>query len=142
MVSEIMKAQCHIQFDEDALDLWNIPITAIQRVPVPTAREASDSTLRDEGSERGVGQDMSDKDEYHASLAREANASTSTDTPVHNGAGALSLFPPTEEPLYAMEAEQKMGNAFKKNAFWWILELVPTYHESQNEQDEWVGRWR
>jgi hypothetical protein len=22
---------------------------------------------------------------------------------------------------------------------WWILEFVPTYHEWQNKQDEWVG---
>lgn len=134
MVSEIVKARCHILFDEAALDLWNIPIPAIVQVPLPVARETSDSTLRNE--------DMPDK--YHTSLAREASGSTSTGAPAHKGdAGeAPSLFTPIEESLDAMDAVQKMGNALRKTPFWWVLELVPTYHEWQNEQDEWVGKWQ
>lgn len=121
MVNEIVKAQCHILFDEAALDLWNIPIPAIVQVALPVTREASDSTL----------------------LAREASGSTSTGASAHKGdaAEAPSLFLPIEESLDAIDAVQKMGNALK-NPFWWALELVPTYHEWQNEQDEWVGKWR
>lgn len=141
MVNEIVKAQCHIRFDECALDLWNvIPITAIKRIPIPMTREASDSTLRDEEAEPGLGKDTPDK--YHASVAGEANASTSNGTPGHNGAGALFPSPPVDESLDAMDALQKMGNALKKNVFWWVLELVPTYHEWQTEEDEWVGKWK
>jgi len=135
MVREIVKAQCHIRFDETALAQWNIPITAIERVPIPVAREASDSTLRDEDT----------PDKYHASLAREANGSTSTSisTPGHQAAAeAPSAFPPIQESLDKMDAVQKMGNALKKNVLWWALELVPTYYECQNEHDEWIGRWR
>jgi hypothetical protein len=138
MVGEIMKAQCHILFDETALDLWNIPIAAIKLASVPMARQATDSTLLDEQAELGPGKDMPDT--YHASsLARDANASTSTMTPGTDGVEALS---PTDESLDAMDAVQEMGNALRKNWFWWILEVVPTYHEWQNEKDEWVGKWR
>lgn len=138
MVNEIVKAQCHIHFDECALDLWNvIPITTIKRIPIPMTREASDSTLRDEEAELGLGKDMPDK--YHDSVAGEADASTNTSTPGQNGAGALL---PVEASLDAIDALQKMGNALKKNVFWWVLELVPTYHEWQNEEDEWVGKWK
>lgn len=133
MVSEIVKAQCHIRFDETALGQWNIPITAIERAPIPVAREASDSTLRDE--------DMPDK--HHSSLARDANGSTSRSPPGHKGAAEVpSAFPPIEESLNEMDAVQKMGNALRKNVLWWVLELVPTYHEWQNEHDEWIGRMR
>jgi hypothetical protein len=139
MVNEIVKAQCDIHFDESALGLWNmIPITAIKRIPIPMTREASDSTLRDEESELGLGQDMPDK--YHASVAREAN--TSTSAPRHNSAGAPFPFQSVEDPLDAMDVAQKIGNALRKNVFWWILELVPTYHEWQDEDDEWVGKWK
>jgi hypothetical protein len=138
MVNEIVKAQCHIHFDECALDLWNvIPITTIKQIPIPMTREASDSTLRDEEAELGLGKYMPDK--YHDSVAGEADASTNTSTPGQNGAGALL---PVEASLDAMDALQKMGNALKKNVFWWVLELVPTYHEWQNEEDEWVGKWK
>jgi hypothetical protein len=140
MVSEIMKAQCDILFDETALDLWNIPIAAIKLAHVPMTLEVTDSTLRDEESEIGLGKDTPDK--YQASLARDANASTGTLTPGHNGAGALSPFTPAEESPDTMDAAQKIGNAFKKNVFWWVLEVIPTFHEWQNEQDVWVGKWR
>jgi hypothetical protein len=140
MVSEIMKAQCHIRFDEHALGMWNIPITLIKPTSVPMTREVTDSTLRDDESEFGLGKDTPDK--YHISSAREANATTSTVTSEYNGADALSPFTPTEKPMDAMDAVQKMGNALKKDLFWWFLEVVPTYHEWQNERDEWVGKWR
>ncbi|KAH9979975.1 hypothetical protein BGW80DRAFT_1514339 [Lactifluus volemus] len=49
---------------------------------------------------------------------------------------------PTESSLDAEDAVQKMGNSFKKNPLWWILEIIPTYYEWQNETGKWVGNWR
>ena len=93
MVSEIVKSKYHIRFDETALDLWNIPIAAIERVPM--IHGVSDSTWRVRAWLGG--KDTPDK--YHAPLDREANASTSTSTgiPGHKGRGALSPLPPIAE---------------------------------------------
>jgi hypothetical protein len=125
MMREILKAQCHIRFDETALELWNIPSATIEQVPV--TREASDSTLRGEETDLAPGQEMLDKS---LSLSREeASASTST-----------SVREDIHDALDVVDAVQEMGSAFKTNPFWWILEMVPTYHEWQNEEDEWVGK--
>jgi hypothetical protein len=131
MLHEIVKAPCQIQFDEAALKLWNIPITAIK--PIITTREASDSTLRDE-PELTLGQEMLDK--YPSLSRRGANANTSRS----EGASVPSADQHLEESLEAAEAVKKMGNALKENIIWWIIEIVPTYHGWQNDQDEWVGK--
>jgi len=132
MLHEIVKAPCHIQFDEAALNLWSIPITAIK--PIITTREASDSTLRDE-PEVAVAQEMPDK--YPSLSRRGANTNTSRS----EGTRVPSAYQHLEESLEATEAVQKMGNALKENILWWIIEIIPTYHERQDDQDEWVGEW-
>jgi hypothetical protein len=139
MMREILKAQCHIRFDETALELWNIPsATIIEQVPM--TREPSDSTLRGDETELAPGQEMPDKS---LSLSREeANASTSGSTIRHTSALPPSPHVPADihDALDVVDAVQEMGSAFRTNPFWWIIEAVPTYHEWQNEKDEWVGK--
>jgi hypothetical protein len=136
MVREIVKTECHIRFDESALEVWNIPITTIDRTPI--VREESDSTIRDD--EPRMGKAASDK--YHVVLEREADASTSTSTTWGKSAPTSSLSPHTESSLDAEDAVQKMGDALRDNVFWWVIEIIPTYCEWQNEQREWAGKWR
>ncbi|KAH9080201.1 hypothetical protein EDB83DRAFT_2503382 [Lactarius deliciosus] len=96
MVREILKTNCHILFDEAALEQWGVPVAMIKQQAVPErTRETSDSTLYVEPSR-----------------------------------------------FDAEDAVEKMGDQLKKNRFWWMLEIIPTYFVWQNEKDEWVGRWR
>ena len=138
---EILKARCHIRFDETALELWNIPSATIEQVPM--TREPSDSTLRGDETDLAPGQEMPDKS---LSLSgEEANASTSTSVSIIRETGPLPPSPHVSvdnihDALDVVDAVQEMGSAFKTNPLWWILEAVPTYHEWQNEEDEWVGK--
>lgn len=139
MLREILRARCHIRFDESALELWNIPSATIEQVPM--TREPSDSTLRGDETDLALGQEMPDKDLPLS--GEEANASTSTSVSIIRH----SVLPPSphvpvdiHDALDVVDAVQEMGSAFKKNPFWWILEVIPTYHEWQNEEDEWVGK--
>lgn len=142
MVREIANAECHICFDEAALEAWNLPITITERMPIE--REVSDSTLH--GDEPG----QATPDKYHVVSEREANASTSTSTSTGarastawgKSAPASSPSPQAEPSLDAEDAVEKIGDALKNSMFWWLIEIVPTYHEWQNEHDEWVGKWR
>jgi hypothetical protein len=139
MMREIVKARCHIYFDETALELWNIPSTTI--VQVPMTREPSDSTLRGDETDLALGKEIPDKD--LALTGEEANASTSASASIARHTSAL---PPTahvdiRDNLDVVDAVQEMSNAFQKNPFWWILEILPTHQEWQNEVDEWVGKW-
>ncbi|KAI0250935.1 hypothetical protein BJV78DRAFT_1275572 [Lactifluus subvellereus] len=142
MVREIANAECHIRFDEAALEAWNIPITTTMIERMPIEREVSDSTLL--GDEQSPGKATSDK--YHVAPEREENATTSTGASASTTWGksvpAPSPSPQAEPSLDAKDAAQKMGDALRDNLFWWIVEIVPTYHEWQNEHDEWVGKWR
>ncbi|KAH9977574.1 hypothetical protein BJV74DRAFT_149377 [Russula compacta] len=141
MLREIVKAQCGVHFDETALELWHIPITTIIE-PVTVTREASDSTIYKDESE---GQEET-LDNYRASsvAAREVNASTSTSTIGSIRRRKVTRTPSQSsyiaESLDVMDAVQKMGNALVQNIFWWTLEVIPTYHEWQNDQGQWVGK--
>ena len=139
MMREIVKARCDILFDETALELWNIPTATIDQVT--RTRKPSLVTLRDDESERVLGQEILDK--RRVLSAEEAIASTSASRIRSNGAQPEP--PPTPINIHAaldvVDAVQEMGNAFRRNPFWWMLEFVPTYREWQNDQDEWVGKW-
>jgi hypothetical protein len=141
MMREIVKAECHIRFDEAAVEEWNIPIATIE--PMPIVRGVSGSTLRDD--EPLLGQASSDTT-YHDTSEREVNATTSMNTSRSTTWGKSARTP--RPPLCALslldaeDAVQKMGNALRMNVFWWFVEIIPTYHEWQNEHNEWVGKWR
>lgn len=139
MLREIVKAQCGVHFDKTALKLWHIPISTIIG-PVLVTREASDSTIYEDESE---GQEET-PDNCRASSAteREANASTSGSIYRRKAARTPSQSSYSAESLDAKDAVQKMGDALARNIFWWILEFVPTYHEWQNDQGQWVGKLR
>jgi hypothetical protein len=130
MMCEILKARCHVYFDETALELWNIPSTTVSQVPI--TRVLSDSTLRGDESDIALGK-----------AGEEANAAMgeSASIVLHPSAPSPDPHVGIHDTLDAVDAVQKMGNAFKKNPIWWILELVPTYHEWQNEEGEWVGKY-
>ncbi|KAI0301178.1 hypothetical protein B0F90DRAFT_1817192 [Multifurca ochricompacta] len=117
MIREIVKARCHIQFDEAVLEEWRVPTTTI------------------------LGEDLTRKmtRDDHATLT-EGEMSTSSTLGKNAPAPSPSMF--TEQSLDAFDAVQKMGNALRDTPFWWIVELIPTYHEWQNERDEWIGKWR
>jgi hypothetical protein len=142
MVREILEAGSHIRFDEAAVAMWNIPIALIEETPV--VREVSDSTLHEDEPSQGKGA----SDKYHAVSETEANStastSTSPGTTLRRNASAFAPGPPspTESSLEEEDAVQMMGNAFKSNPLWWILEIIPTYYEWQNEHGKWVGKWR
>ena len=104
-------------------------------------RETSDSTLRGDETDFAPEKDMLKNG--HALSGEEANASTSMSTSIIRDTSALLPSPHADihDALDVVDAVQAMGNSFSTNPFWWILELVPTYHEWQNEEDEWVGKW-
>jgi hypothetical protein len=136
MVREILEAGSHIRFDEATVAMWNIPIALIEETPV--VREVSDSTLHEDEPSLGKGA----SDVYHAVSETELNSTASTSTSLRRNASVPRPSSPTESSLDAEDAVQKMGNSFKKNPLWWILEIIPTYYEWQNETGKWVGNWR
>jgi hypothetical protein len=139
MVREILEAGSHIRFDETAVTMWNIPVALIEETPM--VREVTDSTLHED--EPSLGKGASDK--YHAVSETELNSTASTSaspgTTLRRNASAPRPSSPIESSLDAEDAVQKMGNAFKKNPLWWILEIIPLYYEWQNEHGKWVGKW-
>ncbi|KAI9443508.1 hypothetical protein H4582DRAFT_2197715 [Lactarius indigo] len=136
MVREILKTKCHIRFDEAALNQWGIPIAMIKQQAVP--RETSDSTLYTEPSSR-----LDKKTPAPPETPGDhAVAMTGTDVlSIPDGDDTKRAPPSVEESLDASDAVEKMGDQLKKNRFWWVLEIIPTYYVWQNEKDEWVGRW-
>ncbi|KAH9060461.1 hypothetical protein EDB87DRAFT_1562060 [Lactarius vividus] len=135
MVREILKTQCHIRFDEAALNQWGIPIAMIKQQAVPErTRETSDSTLYTEP--------LSRHDQKTPAPPETPGGLTGKDVFSIPDADDTKQAPqPIEESLDAEDAVEKMGDQLKKNRFWWVLEIIPTYYVWQNEKDEWVGRW-
>ena len=140
MMREIVKARCGILFDKTALELWKIPTATIDQVT--RTREPTLVTLRDDESELALGHEVPDKRRPFSAEGATSIASTSASTIRPNG--ALPEPPSTPFNIHAaldvVDAVQEMGNAFRRNPLWWILEFVPTYHEWQNDQDELVGK--
>ncbi|KAH9045010.1 hypothetical protein EDB84DRAFT_1634778 [Lactarius hengduanensis] len=136
MVREILKTNCHIQFDEAALNQWGIPVAMIKRQAVPErTRETSDSTLYMEPSSRH---------DQKTPAPPETPGGYATDTDVlgiPNRDDTKRAPLSVEESLDAEDAVEKMGDQLKKNRFWWVLEIIPTYYVWQNEKDAWVGKW-
>jgi hypothetical protein len=123
MVREILKTKCHILFDETALKEWSIPVEKIKQAPDSGhLREISDSTT----------------------LHTPQVTLTPLKPPDMPDLGKESAGTATPESLDAdaLDAVQDIGDQLKKNAFWWIIEIIPTNYMWQNEQDEWVGGWR
>ncbi|KAN0127605.1 Uncharacterized alpha/beta hydrolase domain (DUF2235) domain containing protein [Lactarius tabidus] len=122
MVREILKTKCHILFDETALKEWSIPVEKIKQAPDSGhLREISDSTT----------------------LHTPQVTLTPLKPPDMPDLGKESAGTATPESLDAdaLDAVQDIGDQLKKNAFWWIIEIIPTNYMWQNEQDEWVGGW-
>ncbi|KAN0124133.1 Uncharacterized alpha/beta hydrolase domain (DUF2235) domain containing protein [Lactarius tabidus] len=114
MVREILKTGSHILFDETALNEWSTSMEMIKQAP---------------GSE----------------LMRETlHTLQVTPTPLKTsdmpdlGKGSEGTATPDAD---ALDAVQGIGDQLKKNAFWWIIEIIPTNYMWQNAQDEWVGGW-
>jgi len=139
MMREIVKARCGILFDKTALELWKIPTATIDQVT--RTRGPSLVTLRGDESELTLAQEILDK--HHTLSVGEVIASTSASTIRSNGARPEPPSTPVNihAALDVVDAVQGMGDAFKRNPFWWMLEFVPTYREWQNNQNEWVGKW-
>ena len=148
MVREILKTSCHILFDEAALKQWSIPVELIKQKAPQYTRETSDSTLFMEPSYRSIQETpaMSATLEAPDNYAVAPTTNTGVGVGIHNNGEGLKRAgtPPlsVEESLDAVDAVQKMGDQLKRNRFWWILEIVPSYYMWQNEKDEWVGEWR
>ncbi|KAI9465061.1 hypothetical protein BJY52DRAFT_1114503 [Lactarius psammicola] len=145
MVREILKTQCHILFDEAALKQWGIPVAMVKQVSPERTRETSDSTLYVESSrssqERPAIPETPETSDNHA-LALETGSDTDASIPGGDDLKRAVTPPPSvEELLDSLDAVEKMGDQLKRNAFWWVLEIIPTYYVWQNEKDEWVGRW-
>ncbi|KAH8989053.1 hypothetical protein EDB92DRAFT_1947605 [Lactarius akahatsu] len=136
MVREILKTNCHIHFDEAALNQWGIPVAMIKEQAVPErTRETSDSTLYMEPSSRH-------DQKTSAPTETPGDYATGTDVlGIPDGGDTKRAPPSVEESLDAEDAVEKMGDQLKKNRFWWVLEIIPTYYVWQNEKDAWVGRW-
>ncbi|KAI9465065.1 hypothetical protein BJY52DRAFT_762429 [Lactarius psammicola] len=148
MVREILKTQCHILFDEQALEQWGIPVAMIKHA----VRETSESTLYTEPSRSSqkkpatpVTPVMPEVPDNYATALRTARVSTATDVNIPNGDDskhAVATPPPSvEESLDTLDAVAKIGDKLKTSVFWWVLEIFPAYEVWQNEQDEWVGGW-
>ncbi|KAI9465062.1 hypothetical protein BJY52DRAFT_1209897 [Lactarius psammicola] len=145
MVREILKTQCHILFDEQALEQWGIPVAMIKQ----TVRETSESTLYMEPSrpsqDKPATPETPETPDNYATALRTARVSTATDVSIPNGddskRAAATQPPSVEESLDTLDAVAKIGDKLKTSVFWWVLEIFPAYEVWQNEQDEWVGGW-
>ena len=123
MVREILKADCGIQFDPAAFDQWNIPL---QEMRPSIAHELSESTLY----EGHTSQKHIDYEDLQHSASVKAKEEKAADT-----VGA-------DESLDIKDALKEEADQLKKRMLWWILEILPTYHTWQDEEDRWVGAWR
>jgi hypothetical protein len=116
MVREILKTGSHILFDETALNEWSTSMEMIKQAP-------------DSGHWR------------ESTLHTPQVTPTPLKTPDMPGLGKGSEGTATPD-ADALDAVQGIGDQLKKNAFWWIIEIIPTNYMWQNERDEWVGGWR
>ena len=132
MMREILNSGCHIHFDPTALKLWDIPLGVIERPSM--VREASSATYCTDTLRENA---MVDGDEYRDAPGKEKVGFASYGKSV---AGGLSLA--AEESLDGGDAVKKLRDELKKQVFWWILEVFPTYYKSQDEQGHWIGKWR
>ena len=123
MVREIVKADCGIQFDPAAFGQWNIPL---QEMRPSIAHELSESTLY----EGPTSQKHINYEELHHSASGKAKEEKAADTVR------------SEESLDIMDALKEEVDQLKKRRLWWILEILPTYHTWQDDDDRWVGGWR
>jgi Uncharacterized alpha/beta hydrolase domain (DUF2235) len=131
MIREIFEAGCDI-FDPAALKQSHIPLETVKRPS--TMREASNSTcVGDALPEKAILEEV----EYLYAPGRESVTCASCGKSAE-GAPSLSA----DESLDAKDAVKKIRDTLKKNVLWWILEIIPTYYKSQNEDGQWVGKLR
>jgi hypothetical protein len=124
MVREIMKTRCHILFDEAALKEWSISAELFKQAPDPEllTRETSDFTL------------------YIPQVT--PTPPKTPDMSIALGSAGPEAGMPESLDADALNAVQSIGDQLKRNVFWWVIEIIPTNYMWQNEQDEWVRRWR
>ena len=140
MVREILKTTCHILFDEAALKQWGIPVELIKQV----APERTPETTLYMEPFYGPVQETPTTPETPDNYAVAPRTGTGMGVSIPNGDDlkrAATPPPSIEESLDAAGAIQGVGDQLKRDMFWWILEIMPTHYEWQNEKDEWVGGW-
>ena len=124
MVREAVKSGCGVQFNPTAIGQWNIPLEEIRP---SIAHELSEATLYEMPTSQ-----------KHISYEEELHHSASEKTNRGSGAGTLGV----EEAFDNDDALKKEVDQLKKRRLWWILEILPTHHTWQDENDRWVGKWR
>ncbi|KAI0301180.1 hypothetical protein B0F90DRAFT_1668043 [Multifurca ochricompacta] len=134
MIREIMKTESPVQFDDTAFEQWK---TTFERAPL--AREESDATLNNDDPPPG-NLKVTSLDEGDVVTIREASTLGKSSITL---ARTPSLPPPTfiKRSLDDCDAVEKMGDALRSNIFWWLLEIIPTYYEWQDENGKWIGEW-
>jgi hypothetical protein len=136
MIREVRDARCEDIFDPAALKQWHIPpVETIQR-PFKM-REVSNSTVVEDTlpgkvTIEEVGfldapKGKEDSDTLQAGFGNRVEDAQTFSIDVSQD---------------AHDAVKKIRDELKKNPFWWILEVVPSYYRSQNQHHEWVGRVR
>jgi hypothetical protein len=138
MVREVQKARCDDIFDPAALDHFHIPLEpeAIERAS-EMFREGSSATYVENVPPPAKAMFEVGENRCAPETETEKVRHVSYDKRVENAAGLT-----VQEPLDAKDALKKIGDQLKKNRFWWILEIFPTYYKSQDENGEWVGKLR
>jgi len=121
-----------IHFDPTALKQWDIPLAIIEPPSTGMVREASSATYCEDAPRENA---MPDVDEYRDAPEQEKAAFA-----IYGKSVADCLA--AEESLDAGDAVKKPRDELKKNVFWWVLEVFPTYYKSQNEQGQWIWEWR
>ena len=132
MVREVVKADCGVLFDSAALHQWNIPL---QETQPSIARSLPEATVNEGATPH---QHVNYEERHHSASGTVNIHATSSHCGQVQGAPALAV----EEFFEAKDAVKKKVDQLKKNKFWWIIEMIPTYYEWQDEQGQWVGQWR
>jgi hypothetical protein len=74
--------------------------------------------------------------DIHPPTSLAADQASGSGNDIDNGAAVA------EYQADAVDVVQPMHDQLKKQLLWWILEMMFTSYTYQNQQDNWVTRWR
>lgn len=114
MIREVVRAQCGIVFDEEALKRANIPIAILADVVSPLP---SSQTLVPPNSNG-----------HSSGLKGRLNGKTSTIDSTPSGSTLSQV---------EVDAKQPLHDELKRDPLWWLLEIIPLTYTWQDEQGKW-----
>lgn len=123
MVRQIVRAQCGIIFDRDALHAANIPESAFDSPGIPVTPPPKEK--------RWTGKQAGSSADHESSASAGARPSSSDED-----------CEPRPVGLDKQHAVQPLHDELRKKPLWWLLEVLPMSYNWQEPNGRWHTSWR